>query len=298
MSVLGKLIKKLITSLVVLLLITLTVGCSKSHDETSKWQWSTNIARQISDDGWVYTFDYMYLKDGMEDETLIPFAFYGINLRYRYNDNYCTKILVKEEQGYVEKEVYSTIQILGTSKIAQEKEDMEYINNILRSSTKEQLLELDSEDVELNYVNEEMLFELMNKALTGKAHQEGNYGYIPSYALLSEPEYTDGYKYQIGFVNSMGCIDVIFIDVLYETGEGIRDYVQLSDLVDDKTATEKQKCLYKEIVRISEGIVRDNDLLYDRQNIEGIYNVELTRLYKFLQDIENNNIEDYIVSPG
>lgn len=298
MSVLGRIMKKFTIPLVMSLIITFVVGCSKSHDETSKWQWSTNIARHISDDGWVYTFDYIYLKDGREDESLIPFSFSGINLRYRYNDNYCTKILIKEEQGNVEKEVYSTMQILGTSKIVQEKEDMEYINNMLRSYTKEQLLELDSEDVELNYVNEEMFFELMNKALTGEAHQEGDYYYIPSYALLSEPEYTDGYKYQIGFVSSMGCIDVIFIDVLYETGKGIRDYVQLSDLVDNNTATEKQKDLYKEIVRISEGIVRDNDLLYDRQNIEGIYNVELTRLYKFLQDIEKNNIEDYIVLLG
>ena len=175
---------------------------------------------------------------------------------------------------------------------------MEYINKILTSSSKEQLLELNSEDVELKHVDEELFFELMNKALTSEAHQEGNYDYIPSYALLSEPEYTDGYKYQIGFINTMGCIDVIFIDVLYETGEGIRDYVQLSDLIDNNAANNKQVELYEELVRISEGIVRANDLLYDKQNIKGMYNEELTRLYEFLQDIEDNNIEDYIVEPS
>ena len=50
------------------------------------WGWSENVARRVSDDGWVYTFTYTYNEFGVEENDLIQYTFAGVNLRHKYSD--------------------------------------------------------------------------------------------------------------------------------------------------------------------------------------------------------------------
>lgn len=281
--------KRILLAFLSLLYIILFVSCSENKEEQSEWYFSKNIAREICDDGWVYTFDYLYLKDGYEDEGIIPFAFNGINLRYRYN-----KSEQKEEDS-----VYP-IQILGNSDSSALKHDMNLISVILGYEngkvTKEDLLKLTPDDITFEELDKDLFFKLMNAALNGEAHKEGNYFTLPSYALLSEPEYINDYKFQIGFLADIGCVDVIFIDVLYKKGDGYNEYVQLSDLVDNGTASPEQKQAFELMKNISDGIVKSNNLSFDADDNKNktVGNIDFSRLYTFLEDIENNNYSKYV----
>ena len=114
---------------------------------------------------------------------------------------------------------------------------------------------------------------------------------------MTEPEYLSDYKFQIGFVSDMGTIDVIYIDVLYRTGDAYNDYIQLSDMVDDGTASTEQIQAFDLIKSISDGIVRDNTFMYEygANKNKNIANIDFSRLYNFLNDIENDNYNKYIL---
>lgn len=92
---------------------------------------------------------------------------------------------------------------------------MEEIADILKYQagevTTQELLDLTVDDLTFEELDENIFIELVQAALKGEAHKEGNYDYLPQYALLTEPEYLNDYKFQVGFVSSVGCIDVILL---------------------------------------------------------------------------------------
>lgn len=276
-------------------------ACGKKDDDI-EWGWSEKIAQEIQEDGWVYTFEYIYPKDGEGfGAELIPYTFYGVNLRYRYNNDYTTTINVMENGEVVAKQVPQTIQILGQSNSAAIRHDMAYLDEWWNSGdiTNEKLLSLTEEDLPFEELDKELFLQLVKTALDGEAHREGNYIDIPSYALLTEPEYLDDYKFQIGFLASMGCLDVIYIDVLYETGASYHDYVQLSDIIDDGAASEEQVQAFDLLKSISDGIVHDNDLQFDKKNNQDkiIADIDFARLYRMLENIEKLDYNAYIIEP-
>ncbi len=282
------------------------VACSgpiSDQSEDVEWSFSKKIAREICSDGWVYTFDYFYLKNGQDKDTLIPFVFNAINLRYRYNEDYTTTIEVIEDGEKVIKTVPNVIQILGESNSKPIKRDMEKIGDLLGYTgdppSLDELLSLTSEDIEFEELDERIFLELLNKALSGDAHAEGNYSYLPTFALLTEPQYIDNYKFQIGFLCEIGCIDVIFIDVLFKTGTEYNDYVQLSDLFENNTASYEQQQAYRVIESISKGIVENNNLMhsFEDNHEKVIADIDFSRLFVFLSNIENGNYVQYSVMP-
>ena len=297
-----RIIKKFLAVLLLVIIAVLSVGCSNSKEEQDvEWKFSRKVARKVCEDGWVYTFTHFYFKDGTVDENVYPFQFIAVNLRYRYNEDYTTTIETVENEKHVKKEVPSTIQILGQSNSPAIKRDMEKVAEILdyenRKATPEDLLAINPEDVTFEELDKDIFFGLMHEALNGEPHPEGNYCNLPTYALLEEPEYLSDYKFQIGFVTEMGIVDAIFIDVLYKTGEGYNEYVQLSDLVDNGTATSEQKKAYELIKSISDGIVENNDLMFasKKNEKEEIADIDFSRLYTFLENIEKTDIGSYVV---
>lgn len=300
--------KNLFTSLFMagaMALMLVLSSCSGQKDSTEQSSWSPDdwafaqtVAREITDDGWVYTFDYMYPKEGELSNDDIPFTFTGVNLRYRYNDSYYT--ISTDSEGIEHKELIP-ILLLGTSDSEFVKEDMLYIHELISYDgdkvTVESLLELETDDIELKEIDEEMFLSLMHEALTGEPHEYGQYAELPTYALLTMPSYVDGWKFQIGFTNVVGWIDVVFIDVLYESEEGKYGYVQLSDLVESGKATSEQTELYNTIQEISKGIVENNELTYGLEDNRDkqIDNVKLSELYDFLEDVSKNKLSEYVI---
>lgn len=265
------------------------------------------VAREQLNDGWVYSFVYEDYKDmNADDSTLIKYRFYGINLRYKYNDNYIEKIThissdPLEGKSYTQ---YITPTFLQLGKGSEaEKRDMELIKNILDSKKSvEDLLSLNPDDINFESVNKDIFFKLMEDALCGEPQKEGtdiSYWEKPAYAFLSEPSFLSGYKFQIAFLQETGCVDELFIDVLYETGNGYKDYIQLSDLIENNAATEEQIQIYNHIQKITANIKEYENFIVDSENYKNsnIGGVDFSRLYEFLKNIHENKFDLYIESP-
>lgn len=284
----------------ILISICILSGCSqKKKDDTPKWNASETASYYISDDGWVYVFSYISYSDGSTTDS--PYTFYGVNLRYRYNDAYMEGPVYDKNGKPVSDPQPQSMQILGHSSSGAIRNDLVKVSEMLGYNTgnitKEDLLAIDRESVTFEELDKDLFFRLMDECLESEPNPTGNYVDIPSYALLTEPEYIDGYKFQIGFIGGMGTVDIMYIDVLYKTGDEYNAYKQLSDMVDDKTATDEQVSAFKLISDISNGIVKDNNLLYgyDENSKTRIADIDLSRLYSFLKDIENNNYNKYSI---
>lgn len=262
---------------------------SASASDSSEIMFYRKVARRRLDNGWVYTFTREGMKDG-DDSGVYKYVFYGINVKYKYAEKY---------GGISSEDNLKTGWLLFGECSEAEKRDAELISSILSNEkTDEELLALNPDDYTFESLDKNMFFELMREALTAEPQAEGadqNYWDKPYFAFLQEKEFTDGYKFQISCLNETGLIDGLYIDVLYKTGAGDADYVQLSDLVASDEATAEQIEVFELIGAISDGIKGNTSYIYNcgsyrDKTIDGI---DFSRLYKFLDDMHNNRFEEY-----
>ena len=105
--------------LCILIILSLSLVSCKDKDDNPKeeynWPYTQKVAILSQDDGWYYTFSHSYYEEEDNDSGLIPFNFFAINLRYRYNDAYMTTEKVVVDDKVVDKVVPQTVQILGAS---------------------------------------------------------------------------------------------------------------------------------------------------------------------------------------
>ena len=247
------------------------------------------VARRTLDNGWVYTFTREGMKDG-DDSEVFKYVFYGINVKYKYAEKY---------GGVSSNENLETGWLLFGDCSEAEKRDAKLVASILSNDkTDEELLALNPDDYSFEVLDKDMFFELMREALTSEPQAEGadqNYWDKPYFAFLQEKEFSDEYKFQISFLNETGLIDELFIDVLYKTGHGKTDYVQLSDLVASGEATAEQTEVFELIEAITAGIKENTSYIYNCGSYRDktVNGIDFSRLYVFLEDMHNNRFEDY-----
>ena len=284
---------------------------------------SRKVARRAMGDGWVFTFTADQLKEG-EDPDLIPYSFFGVNLRHRYDDDYLQVAAHRGEDpqpylqrysdyllhpaeipgsGSVVRELWVPDKLYWGEGSAAQQRDMEQIEAILGSGmTPEALLALDPADYSFASFDKMIFFDLLREALTGAPHEEGtdlNYHELQPVALLTEPDWRDGCKLQIGWLSEMGCIDELFIDLLYKTGEGRRDYVQLSDLVEAGEATPEQREAFALLQTVAERVKTSNRFLAGAELYRGrtLAGMDFDRLWTFMNDLHENKPEAYYKQP-
>lgn len=257
------------------------------------------VARQMNEDGWVFSFVNEGLKDEtMDDSDLCKYEYFGINLRYRYDTNYAEKVTFPTQDGTFTQTYERGTLVFGAGSEAQAR-DHALIDEILDNDrTVEELLALNPEDYTFEELDGEMFFRLMRTALTGEPHREGteqSYWDKPSYAMLAEPTYVDEYKFQVGFMTATGCVDEVYIDVLYKTGEEYDAYIQLSDMIDDGTATQEQQEAFALIQTIVDDIKANNDFSVGGEEYRNtvLGGIDFSRLYTFLYNIHINNYDMY-----
>lgn len=276
-------------------------------------RYSCKTARRATEDGWVFTFTQNVNKPGAEDGAdLIPYVFYGVNLRYRYDDDYIqvtahrgedpnpytqrySEYLIQPAEipgsGRIRRELYVPAWLNWGEGSAAQRRDMEQIGAILCGGmTPEELLALDPADYSFESFDKMIFFELMREALTGAPHEEATdlgYWNTPNIALLTEPAWENGCKLQIGLLSEMGCVDELWIDLLYQTGEGYRDYVQLSDLVASGEADAEQREAFALLGQVAER-VKDSERflagseLYQGRSLAGL---DFNRLLRIMTDL-------------
>lgn len=262
---------------------------SASAANTSDIMFYRKVARRRLDNGWVYTFTREGMKDG-DDSGVYKYVFYGINVKYKYAEKY----------GGISSETNLDTGCLLFSECSEaEKRDAELISAILSNDkTDEELLALNPDDYTFEVIDKDMFFELMREALTGEAQAEGrdqNYWDKPYFVFLQEKEYVDGYKFQICALNETGLVDELFIDVLYKTGAGEMEYVQLSDLIASGKATAEQTEVFELISTIVSDIKEQTSYVYNSGSYRDmtVDGIDFSRLYDFLEDMHNNRFEDY-----
>ena len=274
--------------------------------------WQTKVARRALDDGWVFSFVQYTNKDGGDGE-LCRYSFFGVNLRHRFDDAYVqvtlhegedpNPILVRYEDylqnpaqyagGGARVDLYVPEQLCWGMGSAAQARDRAKIEAILTNDKEpEDLLALDPADYEFESIDKELFFGLMWEALTGEPHEERtdlNYWTHPETAVLVEPEWRDGYRFQIGWLMASGCVDELWIDVLYRTGDGYGDYVQLSDLVENGDATPEQEEAWALIQTVTERIKTEDHFLAGTELYRDrtVSDLDFNRLLRFLTDLHS-----------
>ncbi len=287
---------KCIISLV--LLLAMLAGCTVHRPENTVAQVGQltpeqpfrpshyrRIARLVQEDGWVYTFIENVPADG-DHSDIIRYQFQGMNMRFRYGPDSSA-------------EDPAPMQMWGSANAAQ-LADRKILNTLLKDPclTPEELLTLDPEDYTLQTLDKDIFFSLMRQALTEDPVPWGKsaaYRNLINQAFLWEPNYLSGYKFQVAFLHGTGCVDELYIDVLYPTGDGEGDYVQLSVLVEEGKANAQQIALFQELQRIAQTAKAEESYIAGAQSYRDkeFDGVRLSRLYRFLKDIHENNLERY-----
>lgn len=295
--------KKSIVWIVMIAMIFATFSsCGKSNADREEGKlFFRKVARETLDNGWVYTFVYEDYKDeSVDDSGINKYCFYGMNIRYQYDDDYIQIQAQQLQDKIYNAVVVPTCLIAGNGPTA-EGRDMELINKSIldRNKSVEELLALNPDDYEFESIDKDMFFRLMRTALTGEPQKEGSdqtYWDKPTWAFLSEPEYIDGYKFQLAFMQETGCVDELFIDVRYETGSGYKDFVQLSDLVENGTASDEENQIYEKIQVITNDIKVSESYIVNAAEYQDmvIGDIDFSRLYTMLNHLHLNNYSIYI----
>ena len=296
--------KSIALLLTFIICIAQLVSCDYSGNNRKRSYFYIKSAWQMNDDGWVFVFKFENPYDKNADTSdLYPYSFMGINLRYRYNDNYIQTFERESKDGgtFIQRVLPSCLMFGDGS--GEQKRDMEKIARIIQYQRNvRDLLAENPDDYEFEALDKEMFFRLMRECLTSEIpedKQDITYWDKYSWALMAEPMYVDGYKFQIGYINTMGYVDIVYIDVLYETGNGYKDYVQLSDMTENGSADEGQTEAFELIKQIAADCMEQETYIADADSYKEktVGGIDFGRLYQFLYNIHINNDAQYIVNP-
>ena len=282
----------------VLLMAMLFSACENKEEthQNNTIPFIRKIASEMNDEtGWYFQFFYEASRENPSERV---YAFRGINLRYRYHEDYWS-VDYQQDQDQEGKPIYEQIRykagslMFGEGGEAQQR-DRKIMRQIMNNArTPQELLAENPDNYSFETIDKDMFFRLMKKALSGSEAPWGDneaYGYLPEWSVKVEPEYLDGYKLQIIFVMNNNFVSEVYIDVLYKTGENYNDYNQLSDLIDAGEATQQQTEAFSLISSARQKIKAENCFIagiesYRNQNVGGI---DFSRLAAFLEAIHEN----------
>lgn len=294
-----------ISAIVCVLICVCITGCQANQTPQSISFSRTTASEFSEEDGWLYVFRYERMKDPIQnqDPGLIHYTFLGMNLRYTYNGAPARERAIQQGGDTSLTKYYQGMREWGTESEAQKRDMAIIYDQILRQdATVEELLALKEEDFEFEELDEVMFFRLMRDALTSEPDPEPvdiKHMEIPSYAVLQEPVFIDGYAFQICLVSSMGYVDDIYIDLLYEDDSKECGYIQLSDLVESGEATSEQEKAFQEIKKTTEMVRGAEDIpkAIEGMNRETISDIDFDRLFAFLDHLGHYEYSQYVTSP-
>lgn len=264
-------------------------------------------ASAMTEEGWLYVFDYWAYEKGAPHDVIDIYNFQCINLRdldesrqlQLIDSPYLVYACSRSTPDRAEPE---PIPLNSPDYLPDNSSDMAVINNqiLTKDKTAEELLALSPDDLDLAFIDEELFLSLLQEALSKDtvelcAHQPHLDGIAYGPALLVEPDFADGYRFQAAYYNTVlaceteGCVQHLYIDVQYETDDG---YVQLSDLVLQGTATDAQVELYRQLRSIADAVTDADDYsadaeIYRETVVDGL---ELSRLADLVASIADTHL--------
>lgn len=223
-------------------------------------------------------------------------TFIGLDLRHRYEegcwfDGYNQYTNPDGTPLYMINKIQATGRWFGHGSDA-EKRDRKLVNEIMKKALDPAISgDPDPADYNFEVLDKDLFFDLLKKALAAAPDEWSGErrDSTLSTEILVEPEWQDGYRFQIISAVRQSGIDEVYIDVLYKTGDGFNDYVQLSDLAEEGKADALQQELFLLLQDVRAAIKEKNSFtamesVLKEKSIEG---VDLSRLITFLQDLES-----------
>ncbi len=243
------------------------------------------------ENGWYYELSFGR-QPGLNDFA----GFIGLDLRHRYEEGcwfegYNQYTNPDGTPLYMINKIQATGRWFGLGSDA-EKRDRKLVSEILKKALDPAISgDPDPADYDFEVLDKDLFFDLLKEALaaapdewTGKRRDS-----TLSTEILVEPEWQDGYRFQIISPVRQSGIDEVYIDVLYRTGNGFNDYVQLSDLAGEGKADALQQELFLLLQDVRAAIKEKNSFTAMEETLKAtkIDGIDLGRLITFLQDLES-----------
>ncbi|MFR5856608.1 MAG: hypothetical protein ACLUFU_02215 [Bacilli bacterium] len=212
--------------------------------------YAEKIAIVEGDDAWYYQFLITTFDNG---ETTNNF-FNGCSLKYSKLDDYYVPVT---ENGKVVEKI-----IVHPNLVASQKS----VNNVTEASEvvliddffdqkqfKKEITTNDLDELTLYNFDKNLIVDLFNKTYNSNFDKTITKFNLAGCSIQSDGE-KDGYKYNIGVMHLRRGIGAIRIDLLYNDG------TYLSELIENKKASNEQKEIYKNFKKIEEYIVENQEV--------------------------------------
>lgn len=264
----------------------------ESFEETAAPTVRYASASALTEDGWLYVMDYYDYDQSVPEDIIDIYNFQCVDLR-SVDESCQIESIDSPYSIYVAGRTASHRGIDSAKSIS----DLYQINNeiLTKDKSPEDLLALDPADYDFSFIDKELFFSLLKEALTKESvemcdHQPHLDGIAYGPAIVVEPAFSDGYRFQVSYFNTVlaceteGCVQHLYIDLQYETADGC---VLLSDLVKQGLATDAQIGLYEQLVSIANTVKADDNYSagiedYETLTIDGI---DLGRLAPMLTSV-------------
>ena len=227
------------------------------------------------EDGWYQTFIMSTYDLSVEDTQ----NFYNAcNIKYESLPDY--NILIYDA---VTKEVIDRIPSFPNLVISEkskdgvtEREEVKIVDNYFNSKDFNRTINVnDLKDLDLKLLDKEKIVKSFNAVYEKDFSTKNSNLYLPECAIRKDKQ-KNGFKVQIGFINTRPEILALRIDLLYSNGK------YLSDLIENNQATTEQINMYNNFKQISDYIItRQSINVRNKFSFNGdVYN----RIYSMIDD--------------
>lgn len=249
--------KVIVVSVVLVLLIIILSGLilyfNKEKEEVrlktgEVMDWPFWIAVKEKEDGWVCSFE-IWDYSASRYENPYSYSYNCDNFKYKKLNGY---VAHGEEMGLDGEKYTYDIEVNHPEYIFNDmyNKDLNNISNYFSKYQFNKKIEMkDLEDLELEYISKKEILELYNLAITSeKINKLGNYPNTHLYNYLNVSMTMDNYTWYVGFLMHYGHINYISLELMID-GE------YLSDLVFEDKATDEQREMYDNILKIEKYIL-------------------------------------------
>ncbi len=254
-------------------------GCKRSEGSSQPTiNFLDKCAYETVDDNWIYYFCASYFKDQDGNFTVLnEYDFNGFDLLKKDTSDEFGIPVVDGDTGKIIEYYDSDVNSLLYGK--KTREDTNKITDYFNSSNfNYETLKDDLNKLDLKYIDADLVINLYEKSLHAPEKKFGKYGSLPFVGTIDK-EISNG-TIRIGYILNYGNIEYIKIDFIDKNGEF------LSDLVEEKKATNEQIDDYNEILKLEDEIINKQELEIDIK-YEGKY-FSFTSLSQMLKGLNDN----------
>lgn len=250
-------------------------------DSTNEVLYTVKSVYDEKEDGWVYGFEIDYIKDSNNR----IYNFDGYNLKYKKLDGYYVALL--DENNQEVGQLSSKYITLSISKY--HKDEVKMINQFFNEKKFDNVISIsDLNELNITKFDKGYIVDLFNRTINSEMKSNpGKYFNDEFVNKVSKRATIDGIdgEWQIAYINDYGNLLSFNIEFIDNDGN------YLSDIINNKQATEKQTKIYNDIQNIENNIVKTQTVkLNTSTNTKNLNSVELYSISEY-SELDNLLLE-------